>query len=49
MVIIGKVDEELLKDFLDELVENDKVQNKLKYKNEFKAGIKTIIVRDDVF
>lgn len=27
IVIIGKVTEELLQDFLDELVENDKVQN----------------------
>jgi hypothetical protein len=47
VVIIGKVEEELLKDFLDELVENDKVQNRLLYLNEFKTGIKTIIVIDD--
>ena len=31
VVIIGNLTDELLKDFLDELVENDKVQNELNY------------------
>lgn len=33
---------------MDEIVENDLVQNELNYKNRFKSGIKTLIVRDDV-
>ena len=47
VVIIGKITDEVLKDFIDELVENDKVQNKLLFHNEFKTGIKVIIVRED--
>ena len=47
IVIIGKISADQLKAFLDELVENDMVQNKLKNKNGVKNGIKTIIVIDD--
>lgn len=47
IVVIGSIKEEVLKDLLDEIVENDKVQNRLLYMNEFRAGIKTIIVRED--
>lgn len=44
MIIIGNLPEERIISFLEELIENDKVDREMSVMNQFRYGIKCIIV-----